>query len=41
MIAELVERANNLAGKVVFGRRATLEHDPEAVDAAPGTRRVR
>ena len=39
MIAELVERAHNLAGKVILGRRAALEHDPKAVDAAPGTRR--
>ena len=40
MIAELVEGAHDLAGEVVFGGAASLEHDPEAVDAAPGARRA-
>src|SRR5260370_17617479 len=36
---ELVQRAHNLAGEVVFGCGTALKHDPEAVDAAWGTGR--
>src|SRR5271166_714808 len=39
VVAKAVEGADDLAGEVVLGGGAVLEHDPEAVDPASGSRR--